>query len=156
MKKLIFSLFALSMIIGFSASSTSAQTLTLRWLQTDGADQSGCGIQEKELQKAVNTLNKSLHKSGVAVELGYLKFTGQKPEGDKASPLGLWINNKPFESWVQANVSPTASEPCPEISVDGTTYKLIPSELIVKAGMAAAETMNKRPAKGKTATLSSR
>ncbi len=157
MKKILANILALSVICGFSASYSYAQTLSVRWLQPDGAANPTCGIQEKELQKAVNTLNKSLHKSGVGVELGYLTFTGEKPSGEKASALGLWINNKPFETWVQASVSTsTDANPCPETVVDGTTYKLIPSELIVKAGMAAAEKLTKRPSKDKPTALSNR
>jgi hypothetical protein len=154
MKNILMSIFALALILGLSATYSYAQTVSVRWLQPDGAANSTCGIQAKELQKAINTLNKSLHKSGMSAELGYLKFTGQKPTGDNASVLGLWINNRPFESWVQASVNNAG--PCPETVVEGTTYKLIPSELIVKAGLAAADQMSKRQDKNKTTKLSSR
>ena len=146
---------ALLLICGLGASHGYAQTVTVRWLKPDdGAAKTTCGIQEKELQKAVSTLQKSLHKAGLAVELGYLKFTGAKPTGDMASRLGLWINNKPFETWLQASVNGGEEpNPCLETVVEGTTYKLIPSDLIVKAGMSAAETMTKHSEKAKPTAL---
>jgi hypothetical protein len=148
MKSLLLTILALFVVFGMGASYSYAQTVTLRWLETANPAKESCGIQEKELNKAVKTLQKSLHKSGVSVELGRVNFTGAKPAGENASALGLWINNKPFESWVKASVSdPSEANPCQETTVEGVTYKLIPSELIVKAGMSAAENLGRPSAK---------
>ncbi len=60
----------------------------------------------------------------------------------------VWIAGKPMEEWVGASVgsSPCCSvcgdEACRTVDVDGATYEVVPVELLVKAGLIAALTMN--------------
>jgi hypothetical protein len=136
--RLLLTLTAILMMAAFSHTAL-ASTMAVRWMKP-ATENAKCGIQEQVLNKAVNELNRNLHGKDIKVQFGYVTFTQEKPTGDAASSVGLWINGKPFEYWLHAQS--TGNEDCVELMVDGQKYNTIPAELIVKAGMTAAEVMS--------------
>ena len=138
MKSLLFIPLAALLLMGVLAQTVSARTMAVRW-QKPTTDKVVCGINEKEMTKAVRELSRSLYTKDIDVQFGYVTFTKEQPTGDAASAVGLWINGKPFEYWLHAQSAMNAG--CVELTVDGQTYRTIPADLIVKAGMTAAEVM---------------
>lgn len=140
MKNFILVLVIFAFVASLFAGTSHPQTLTLRWLPGSGHDQ-GCGVTEKELNKAVRTLTKSLKQTGMGVQLGRIAGAAEP----SPSPTGLWIDGVPLETWLNAEIATPAEgaeSDCPQMKVGTESYTKIPADLIVKAGLAAAEKLS--------------
>jgi len=100
-----------------------------------------CGVDGKEIQKAADVLKDKLAAKKVKV-----KIVEKKNPAAKMS--NLWVCDIPLETWLgaQTNTSscggctnPTEKMTCNVMTVDGQNYETVPAELIVRAGLMAAD-----------------
>ncbi len=134
MKHIIILAIILSLAATALAADRPTRTLALRWQKPAVEQKNPCGVTEPEMQQALRTLTHSLKKSGIEVQLGYLK-AGTISD---APATGLWINGRPLETWLNAEVVAEESG-CVVLKVANESYKRIPADIIVKAGKLAAE-----------------
>jgi hypothetical protein len=98
------------------------------------------------MQKAAALLTEKLAGKGVHVKVE--KGIGARP-GKKAiiSATNVWVCDVPLETWLGAGIavkpcdcsSGGQSMSCKVVNLDGQSYELIPADLVVHAGMLAAE-----------------
>ncbi|MEO0109600.1 MAG: DUF2703 domain-containing protein [candidate division WOR-3 bacterium] len=119
--------------------------LNIKWqrLVVKGKTCPRCKGTEKEINKAIATLRKLLIPLGVKVSL---KKEGLSLAEFKKNPLKsnrLWINNRPIEDYLKGEVGQSSccevcgTEECRTIKVEKEEYEIIPSVLIIKAGLDA-------------------
>ena len=134
MKKMIIFAVVLSLVATAFAADRPTRTLALRWQRPAIEQKNPCGVTESELQEAMRTLTHSLKKSGMDVQLGYLKAGA----ASETAVTGLWINGKPLETWLNAQVV-AEDGGCMTLKLSDQSYEKIPADVIVKAGMMAAD-----------------
>jgi hypothetical protein len=146
-KKLSILLF-LAVLLSAGGCSRNHRVLVLQWQKPTSevclACQK-CGVSEKEIEKACVELQKQLAPKGIEVKLGAEKT------GDPQTPTagGMYICDVPLEVWLSGE---SLTDPCenaqkrgnPEVMrrtfwSDGQSYEIVPADLIVKAGMRAAD-----------------
>ena len=133
------------------------QMLTIRWqrlLTEEEQTCERCSSTETELQKAVESLRKSLGELGIEVVLKKETLDSETFARDVSESNRIWINERPLEDWLGAQVGKSecgfccedvgdSSVECRTITIGQDSYEAIPAELIIKAGMiAAAELLN--------------
>ena len=141
------------------ASGTSTATtprVTIRWQRLVG-EQGGtcarCGGTETEVQQATAQLERSLAALGVTVVLEQQSLDVDTFIRDVAASNRIWINDRPLEDWLGADVGASSCTfccteagvdvECRTVVHDGRTFETIPASLIVQAGlMAAAHTLS--------------
>jgi len=106
-----------------------------------------CGSTENEIDKAVNTLNRSLAPLGIEViiekkVLDSVAFAKNVLESNR-----IWINDVPLEKWLGAEVGQSlccdvcGDAECRTVKVGENIYETIPADLIIKTGLIAASNM---------------
>jgi hypothetical protein len=122
------------------------KTLTIAWqrLLDDGQTCPRCGSTETEVEKAVALLTQSLTPLGVAVVLEKSELSSEQFAQAPLQSNAIRINGKLLEEWVGGA---TGQSPCCEVcgphdcrtlAVGSEVFEVIPTELIVKAGLLAA------------------
>ena len=147
MKKLWIGALALMILAG--ACSRPGKVVVLSWQRPQAAACKGCekcGATEAEMQKAVAQLKEKLAERGVRVKLE--EGIGARA-GKKAiiSATNVWVCDVPLETWLGAGIgvkpcdcsSGGQAMSCKVVSLDGQSYKLIPADLVVRAGLLAAD-----------------
>lgn len=132
------------------------KTLPILWqrLVSGGETCPRCAGTGDEVERAYQQLREQLMPLGIepvleAREIDEAAFKANPSESNR-----VWIAGKPMEEWVGASVgsSPCCSvcgdEACRTVDVGGTSYEVVPVELLVKAGLIAALTMNAQQGKG--------
>ncbi|MCL6584738.1 MAG: DUF2703 domain-containing protein [bacterium] len=122
--------------------------LTIKWqrlVDENGHTCERCGATEKEVEKALSTLQQALAPLGLEVTLEKGIIDVSTFIKDPLASNRIWIDNRPLEEWLGAQVgqsyccsSPCLDEECRTITVEGQIYETIPADLIVKAGLIAA------------------
>ena len=130
--------------------------VTIRWQRLVG-EQGGtcarCGGTETEVQQATAQLERSLAALGVTVSLEQQSLDADTFLRDVAASNRIWINDRPLEDWLGADVGASsctfccteagAEVECRTVVHDGRTFETIPASLIVQAGlMAAVDTLS--------------
>ena len=122
------------------------KTLKITWrrlVDEKGQTCQRCGSTEKELQKAVKSLEKSLAPLQIKVTLEKTVLDPDTFARDPSQSNLILIGRRPLEEWLNAQVgqSPCCDicgvAECRTVEVKGKTYEMIPSDLIVKAGLLA-------------------
>jgi hypothetical protein len=109
-----------------------------------------CRDTEKELDKAVRFLQKSLAPAGVRFSVEKKALDSQEVARDPSQSNRLWIDGRPLEKWLGAGVGqspcsgPCQGFACRTLEADGATYETIPAELIIKAGLLAVQRQVKK------------
>lgn len=128
------------------------KTLRLCWqrlVTEDGQTCDRCRLTEAAVDEAGETLRRSLAEMGVEVVVEKdillpLEFLNNPLESNR-----LWIADRPLEAWLDATSGQSrccaacGDADCRTVIVDGQTYEAIPPELIVAAGLRAAEELLK-------------
>jgi len=127
------------------------KTLAIRWqrlVDENGQTCERCGATEKEVQKACQNLEKSLTPLGIKVVLEEKALDSATCAKDISESNRIWINNRPLEEWLGAEVGKSSCDFCCEelgpdvecrtVTHEGQTFETIPANLIVKAGLLAA------------------
>ena len=134
------------------------KSLTLRWqrlVDEDGKTCERCDLTEKEVEKAFQSLKKSLAPLGIKVTLQENVLDSATVARDVSRSNLIWVGDQPLEKWLGAEVgkSPCAScceklgsnVECRTVKIEGKTYEAIPADLIVKAGLLAASELLDKP-----------
>ncbi len=121
-------------------------SLNIKWqrLVSDGETCERCEATGKEVEKAVEKLEKSLNLLGVDVILEKKALSEDEfRESPKKSNL-VFVDGEPLENWIGADVGQSkcnnicGDEKCRTIVVDEEEFEVVPSDLIMQAGMKAA------------------
>ncbi len=137
-----------------------ARVITVRWqrLVTEtGTTCTRCGTTQAEVRRAVDTLRRCLGPLNLAVRLEEVALTPEAVGRDTAQSNRVFIEDRPLEDWLGAGtgMSPCGSccehlgpgVQCRTVAVDGQTYEAVPAQLIIRAGLRAAEaTLARLPA----------
>ena len=124
------------------------KTIKIVWqrlLDEHGATCDRCGDTEKELDKAVRFLQKSLAPAGVrfAVEKRVMDIKEVAPDPSQSNRI--WIDGRPLEQWLGAEVGqspccgPCQGMECRTLEAGGAVHETIPAELIIKGGLLAVQ-----------------
>lgn len=128
--------------------------LKIKWqrLISKGETCPRCGLTEKEVDKAVSTLKKSLAPLGVEVRLEKAELSVSGFKKDSLQSNRIWINNRSLEDWIEGKTdkSPCCDvcgpSECRTLEINGKVYEAIPAGVIVQAGLlAAVEILKKGP-----------
>jgi len=130
--------------------------LTVEWQKADSDACLGCknsGAREQDIKKAFDELSRKLAAKGIRVELVEKKAVVDTSKPEMASGL-MWVGNEPVESWLGASTQSKVCPACPTgprgyghlhktLIVDGQVYDPIPVDLMVRAGLSAADQLQK-------------
>ena len=122
------------------------KTLRVKWqrLLISGETCSRCRTTEHELDEASFVLRQILDPLGIDVVLEKEELSFADFKKDPLRSNEIWLNDRPLEYWVMAEVSQSpccdvcANAECRTIVVGGKVYETVPRELIIKAGLIAA------------------
>ncbi|MEM1985584.1 MAG: DUF2703 domain-containing protein [Nitrososphaeria archaeon] len=125
--------------------SEKKKSLKIRWrrLIIEGETCLRCSSTEEELEKAVSALKQALSPLGIEVVLEKEKLSVKEFENEPLESNRIWINDKPLEEYFGGKIgqSPCCGvcEPyeCRTVKIGEQVYETIPSDMIIKAGLAA-------------------
>lgn len=103
-----------------------------------------CQVTHEEVLRALDRLKRAIEPLGITPvleirELDQAAFLSQPSESNR-----IWIGGQPMEHWVEGRVGSTrcceecGDQDCRTVEVGGTTYEVLPEELLVRAGLIAA------------------
>lgn len=140
--------------VGNAASEkedVSMKVLKIKWqrLISKGETCIRCSLTEKEVDKAVSALKKSLPPLGIKVGLEKSELSLSEFKNDSLQSNRIWINDRSLEDWIEGKTdkSPCCDvcgpSDCRTLKVKGKVYEAIPADIIVQAGLLAAAEMVK-------------
>lgn len=126
------------------------KTLPILWqrLVSGGETCPRCAGTGGEVERAYQQLRAQLMPLGIEPVLETREIDDADFKANPSESNRVWIAGKPMEEWVNASVgsSPCCSvcegSDCRTVDVGGTSYEVVPEELLVKAGLIAALTMH--------------
>lgn len=113
-----------------------------------------CAGTGDEVERAYLRLREQLFPLGIEPVLETREIDAATFSANPAESNRIWIAGKPVEEWLDASVgsSPCCAvcgdSACRTVAVNGTSYEVVPEELLVKAGLIAALTMNAQRVSG--------
>ncbi len=127
-------------------NNANQKTLNIKWqrLVTKGKTCPRCGSTEQELDKAIDALKQSLAPLGFEVKLEKEELSIFEFKEDPLQSNRIWINQQPLESFIKGEVGKSpccdvcGSSDCRTVKIIDKTYEMIPSDLIIQAGLTAA------------------
>ena len=132
--------------------------LTVSWqrLVTDaGGTCDRCAGTQEELREAIETLRESLRPLGIEIASVEESLTIEECATDIVQSNRIVIGDRTLEEWLGGEVGQSLcgsccsalgeEVECRTVCVDGSTYEVIPAELIVRAGLLAASHMMSAP-----------
>jgi hypothetical protein len=157
MKQFIGLLICLGLMVGCAVPTGKTiggkkmKVLQIRWQRLlDEKNQTceRCGSTEQELQKAFQSLKKSLAPLGIEVALEKKALDPATCAKDVTQSNRIWIGERALEDWLGGKVgkSPCGfccvelgdSVECRTVTIGDQTFEAIPAKLIIKAGLLAA------------------
>jgi hypothetical protein len=114
-----------------------------------------CSATEQELHKALRFLTKALLPLGSVFSLETRALDRQEFDRDPTQSNRMWIDNKPLEKWVKAEIGaspccgPCGEAECRTLTTEGKTFETIPAELIIKGALLSVEREVKKLTAGK-------
>lgn len=126
------------------------KTLPIIWqrLVSQGGTCPRCAGTGNEVERACQQLRQQLMPMGIEPILETREIDDAAFKANPSESNRIWIAGKPMEEWLNASVgssrccSVCGDSECRTVDVEGTTYEVIPEELLVKAGLIAALTLN--------------
>lgn len=119
--------------------------LNIKWqrLTVDGETCERCGLTEDEVENAVSKLEKALKPLNIDVKFKKKEISKAEFEKNPLSSNVIFINGKSLEDWLDAETGKSeccyvCEDDCRTVIVSGKEYEVVPSELIVRAGLKAA------------------
>lgn len=134
-----------------NSNSIKNLNINIKWqrLVAKGETCPRCESTEQELNKAINKLQQALSPLEIKVTLEKEEINISEFKQDPLQSNRIFINEQPIENLLKGKVG---QSPCCEVcgptdcrtmEIDGQIYETIPSELIIQAGlMAANEILN--------------
>ncbi len=122
------------------------KTLKFKWqrLVHEGQTCPRCGSTEIEIEKAIAALNESLNPLGIDVVLEKSELSVDLFKKNTLQSNMIWINDRPLEEWIGGMTGKSeccdvcGPNDCRTVSVGEEEYEVVPSELLIKAGLLAA------------------
>ena len=123
------------------------KSLSIIWqrlVDSNGQTCDRCGATYDELEQAVKKLGTSLKPLGIEPTIEIREIGSATFATDPTQSNRIWIDGKPLEEWLSANVSSSrccnvcGDSECRTIELDNNVFETIPAELILKAGLIAA------------------
>ncbi|MFA6106806.1 MAG: DUF2703 domain-containing protein [Patescibacteria group bacterium] len=122
------------------------KTLIISWqrLISDGSTCPRCGSTENELNEAVERLTSALSPLKIKVELRKTELTLEEFKNNPVKSNSISFNGELLEDLVRAKTGQSqccdvcGDEECRTVEIDGESHEIVPAELIIKAGLAAA------------------
>lgn len=122
------------------------KTLKIKWqrLMFEGQTCPRCGSTGKEVEKAITALKQSLNPLGINVELEKSELTVAQFKKDTLQSNVISINDRLLEDWIGGITGQSqccdvcGPNDCRTVGVGEEVYEVIPSELVIKAGLLAA------------------
>ncbi len=129
-----------------STTDTNSKTLRIKWQRLIVKEETcpRCESTEQEIEEAVAVLKQSLAPLGIEVILEKKELTDSEFKQDPLQSNRIWINDKPFEDYIEGSIDQSpcgdvcGTSECRTIEIEGEVYETIPSEIIIKAGLIAA------------------
>lgn len=134
-----------------SKGGSMAKVLKISWqrlVDEKGQTCQRCGSTEKELQKALQSLKKSLAPLGIKVALEKKTLDPATVAKDISQSNRIRVGERTLEEWLGAQVGKSLcgfccaelgdKVECRTVEVEGQVYETIPAKLIVRAGLLAA------------------
>lgn len=126
--------------------NANQKTLNIKWqrLVTKGETCPRCGSTEQELDKAIDALKQSLAPLGFEIKLEKEELSISEFKEDPLQSNRIWINQQPLENFINGGVgkSPCCDvcgpSDCRTVKINDKIYEMIPSDLIIQAGLTAA------------------
>lgn len=124
------------------------KTIKIVWqrlVDDKGATCNRCGGTEQELDKAVRFLQKTLAPAGVRFSVEKKAMDMQEVAPDPSQSNRIWIDSRPLEKWLGAEVGksaccgPCEGLECRTLEKNGTSHETIPAEMIIKGGLLAVQ-----------------
>ncbi|CAG9172733.1 DUF2703 domain-containing protein [Cupriavidus pinatubonensis] len=115
---------------------------------TNGETCPRCAGTGDEVERAYQQLRQQLMPLGIEPVLETREIDEATLQANPSESNRIWIAGKPIEERLNAKVgssqccSVCGDLECRTVDVGGTSYEVIPEELLVKAGLSAALTMN--------------
>jgi len=141
-----------------SKSESMAKVLKITWqrlVDEKGQTCQRCGSTEKELQKAFQSLKKSLAPLGIRVALEKKTLDPATCAKDISQSNRIWLGEQTLEEWLDAQVGKSLcgfccaelgdQVECRTVEVEGQVYETIPAKLIIRAGLLAAADLYEEP-----------
>lgn len=130
------------------------KTLSIVWqrLVSHGQTCPRCAGTGDEVERACQQLRAQLLPLGIEPVLETQEIDEATFKADPSASNRIWIAGQPVEKWLDASVgssqccSVCGDSECRTMDVGGATYEVVPEELLVKAGLIAALTMNAQSA----------
>ena len=107
-----------------------------------------CAGTGDEVERAYQQLRTQLLPLGIEPVLETREIDDAAFKANPSESNRIWIAGKPMEEWLNASAgsSPCCSvcgdSECRTVEVGGSIYEVVPEELLVKAGLIAALTIN--------------
>ena len=127
-----------------------------RLVDKRGQTCSRCGSTEVEIQKAFQSLKKSLVPLGIKVVLEKKALDVATCAKDISQSNRIWVGGRPLEEWLNAQVGQSLCETCCEklgsdvecrtVEIEGEVYETISAGLIIRASLLAAAELIKTEA----------
>lgn len=122
------------------------KTLEIIWQRLIHEEQTcpRCGSTGDEVEKAVVSLKQSLDPLGINVVLKKREISIDAFKKDPLLSNIIWINGRLLEDYIGGTTGQSqccdvcGPNDCRTVGVDGNEYEVIPSELVIKAGLLAA------------------
>lgn len=126
-----------------------SKVLEIEWqrLVKGGGTCPRCGLTEKELDKAVSYLKETLKDKNITVALKKKRLSVAEFEKAPLQSNRILINGRTLEEWLGAKTgkskccSSCGDSECRTLDTDKGRYEMIPSNLIIKAGLIASRTL---------------
>lgn len=129
------------------ATGGNMKILRFQWqrLMHEGKTCPRCGSTEIEVEKAIAALRDLLSPRGVDVALEKSELSADSFQKDTLQSNVIRINGRLLEDWIGGTTGKSqccevcGPNDCRTVSVADEVYEVIPSELIIKAGLLAAQ-----------------
>jgi hypothetical protein len=136
---------------GAELATEATMTLALKWERFAYADREACERcldTRTEIRTAFQRLSADMATVGLEVNLDEDIISKDKAAADMCQSNRIWIEGKPLETWLGAQVGESPCKGCCEemgsdvacrtLIYEGETFEAVPADLIVKAAYAAA------------------
>ena len=124
-----------------------------RLVSSDGRTCDRCGGTHHELERAIAVLTEALRPLGIEPVLETRELDEKSFAENPSASNRIWILDKPLEEWLAGSVgssqccSVCGDSECRTVEVRGSTFEVIPEQLVVRAGLlAAAQLLDDTPA----------
>ena len=130
--------------------STTLEITWQRLVDAAGCTCPRCGSTGEAVHEARDALASALEPLGIDVALETREITDAEFRADPSQSNRIWLAGRPLEEWVGATSGSSqccdqcGDDHCRTVEVDGAVLEAVPAELIIRAGLVAAASLDVR------------